>query len=74
MVVVPAREVLCSLTIGKGTNEPCGTLVLRCWLPRFVLENTIHRLAYKFRNGNALTPRDHPQPASLLGRELNLSS
>ena len=74
MAVVPPREVLCSLTIGKGTNELCSTLVLRRWLPRLVLEDTIHRLPDKFRDGNALPPGDRPQPASLVGGELNLSS
>ena len=74
MVVVPARKVLCPLTIGKRTNQSRGTFVLRRWLPRLVLENTIYRLPYKFRHGNALPPGDRPQPASLLGGELNLGS
>jgi hypothetical protein len=60
MVVVPTRNVLCPLTIGKGAHEPCGTLVLHRWLPRLVLENAIHRLPYKFRHGNALPPGDRP--------------
>jgi hypothetical protein len=74
MVVVPTRKVLCPLTIGKRTNQSRGTCVLRRWFPGLVLENTIHRLPYEFRHGNALPPGDCPQPASLLRGELNLSS
>lgn len=74
MVVVPTRKVPCPLTIGKRTNQSRSTLVLRRWLPRLVLENTIHRLSYKFRHGNTLPPGDRPQPANLDWRELNLGS
>jgi hypothetical protein len=60
VVVVPAREILCPLTIGKGTDEFGGPLVLRGWLPRLVQENAIHRLPHKFRDGNALAACDSP--------------
>jgi hypothetical protein len=74
MIVMPSREILCALTIGKGTHERRGTRVLRRGLASLVVENTIHRLPHKFGDGNTLPPRDDPQPPSLLGRELNLRS
>lgn len=74
VVVVPTREILCPLTIGKSTHEYCGALVLRPGLPGLVQEDAIHRLAHKFGNGNALAACDSPQPASLLRSELNLRS
>jgi hypothetical protein len=74
MIVMPARQILGPLTINEGANEFRGALVLRRGFPGLVLESTIHRLPYEFRDRNPSSAGDRPQPASLLGGELNLSS
>lgn len=74
MAVVAARQVPGAVSIGKRTNQSRGTCVLRRGLPRLILEHTVHRLPYEFRDGNALPSCDHAQAASLIGGELHLCS
>ena len=74
MVVMPPGEILGAFAVGEGTDETRRPLVLCRWLPRLVVEDTIHRLPYQFRDRNTLPPRERSQPASLVGGELNLSA